>query len=1497
MGQKAKEKITRLFHFLKEYNNIKNPKITDITNQVWMKWVDNLPKHETIVNNIYLSESDDIEGILRVKRPILRECPKIPREIKKWIEKGWENINGEVKIKKEIKIKSGFNNKNNETKYITEKFEDDKKRVNAFNEWEKERNKWIENEKPARAVDDLFNTLYELYSKIKKESESIELILGDGLLLYKKDIFIEHPILLQHVNLKFDANVPEFILTESDKNTEIYRSLFYNIEGINNELLMELYNDFEGNNYSPIEGENTSSFFNRVANALSPKGRFIESKSETNDNLENPQIYRKPVLFLRKKNLGFGIAVDSIIEDIDDKTNIPTFLEEVVGCIEENNPTEKSSKVMLNLNPNGIDKDILLTKPANSEQLAVAKYLESNSAVLVQGPPGTGKTHTIANMIGYLLSQGKSILVTSYSEKALSVLKDKVADNLQSLCLSLLSTVESRVEMEKTLDEINENRSRLDPETLKHQIESLEKIRKDKIAKLRELKLKLKNIRLNEYRPIVVNGEEFNPLDAAKFISKYKDAYSWIPMPVKLGVAPSLSEEEIIELYETNKTISKDQEKEYDNKLPELSELITPRDFQDLIFNKHEFSEEKLNQYKNCWDAKSLNYTTEELESIIVDINKSLKCINLDSEWTLATIQASKEKVVKKNWVNLVNEINNVYQMKLDISEEIFNYKPEFENIEDNLDMSKQLNTIINKLEASGKINRINLMFNPDMKKVINCCRVNGSTPKYINEYRALLKYYNLNKAKKQLKNRWNRQIAPLGADSTEEMGEEFELVCEKYCDVIEENLLWYEKHWDPIILKLKSIGVNFDFIDNEIDLSNDKYSSLKNIKNKLGVKLKDVIKSEIYRLKYFKYIKMKDSVTKVINQYSSMQDSEILKGLQDALLDENVEVYKKYYEKLVNIKNLSKDIERRRYLLKKISESASSWAKEIKHRNKVHGENKPPTKIKEAWLFAQFSEELEKRNNQSIEVIQNDIIKLENYIKENTSELAFKKAWEAKLNDFQNNKRQVQSIEGWRQLIRKIGKGKGKRAEIYKAEARKLMPNCQSAVPVWIMPLSKVVENFNPSENKFDVVIIDEASQADVMALVALYLGKKVIVVGDNEQVSPLSIGEKTEDIDRLIREYLYDIPNDKLYCGKFSVYDLAQSSGYQPIRLKEHFRCVPEIIQYSNILSYNRQIKPLRDSSEVTTKPATVIYRVEGAISNNKINEKEAETLVSLIIGCCKNQEYKDKTFGVITLRGDKQAVLIDRLLQKKMNPIEYRKREILCGNPANFQGDERDIIFLSMVDTNDGEGPLRKNGYGNDDLFKKRYNVAVSRARDQIWLIHSLDSENDLKLGDIRKELIDYFKNPHSKDVEYNTLSKKAESEFEKEVMRYLIDKGYKIVPQWQVGSYRIDMVAICNDKKIAIECDGEKWHGEEKIEEDMIRQSILERLGWRFIRIRGSEFYKDKIETMKVVYNKLEKMGIYQSCCKLGVENNNSDSLINRVKSTAAVIKNEWEEELD
>ena len=212
---------------------------------------------------------------------------------------------------------------------------------------------------------------------------------------------------------------------------------------------------------------------------------------------------------------------------------------------------------------------------------------------------------------------------------------------------------------------------------------------------------------------------------------------------------------------------------------------------------------------------------------------------------------------------------------------------------------------------------------------------------------------------------------------------------------------------------------------------------------------------------------------------------------------------------------------------------------------------------------------------------------------------------------------------------------------------------------------------------------------------------------------------------------------------------------------------------------------------------------------------------------------------------------------------------------------------------MDCANGQGPVAKQTFGVDDAYRKRYNVAASRAKDQLWVVDSLDSANDLKPGDIRKMLIDFSLNPESIHMLNAKIEEKAESPFEASVAKYLAVRGYHLVQQWEVGAYRLDMVAVCGRKKIVIECDGERYHsGEDKIREDMERQTILERLGWRFIRIRGSEYYRNPEKTMERVVKALTDAGIEPEDAGTPQETDGRDTeLLQRVKQRAYSILHE------
>jgi very-short-patch-repair endonuclease len=444
-------------------------------------------------------------------------------------------------------------------------------------------------------------------------------------------------------------------------------------------------------------------------------------------------------------------------------------------------------------------------------------------------------------------------------------------------------------------------------------------------------------------------------------------------------------------------------------------------------------------------------------------------------------------------------------------------------------------------------------------------------------------------------------------------------------------------------------------------------------------------------------------------------------------------------------------------------------------------------------------------------------------------------------------------------------------------------------------MPLTRVADTFGPRQTRFDVVIIDEASQSDPLGLLAFYLGRKVVVVGDHEQVSPAAVGYDAQMVDNLIAVHLPEIPNSHLYDPKTSVYDLAGQSFGDTICLVEHFRCVPEIIQFSNQLAYDGRIRPLRDGSQVTLRPHVIGYRVEGTRSVGKVNEEEVWAVASLLAAAVEQPEYAGRSFGVISLVGEDQALEIERLLRQRVEPCRYEAHRIVCGNAAHFQGDERDVMFLSVVDSR-GDGPLPIQ---QRDDFKQRLNVAASRARDQMWVVYSLDPRSDLKAGDLRRRLIEHAENPLAMLQAMAQQEQRAESEFEKEVLRRLIRAGYRVRSQCPVGHYRIDLVVEGGGRRLAIECDGDRYHPLEKLAEDMARQAVLERLGWRFVRIRGSSFYRDPEAVMGEVFGVLERLGIPPEPPdgQGGTLSALWDELRERVVRRAAELRRDWREEAD
>lgn len=192
---------------------------------------------------------------------------------------------------------------------------------------------------------------------------------------------------------------------------------------------------------------------------------------------------------------------------------------------------------------------------------------------------------------------------------------------------------------------------------------------------------------------------------------------------------------------------------------------------------------------------------------------------------------------------------------------------------------------------------------------------------------------------------------------------------------------------------------------------------------------------------------------------------------------------------------------------------------------------------------------------------------------------------------------------------------------------------------------------------------------------------------------------------------------------------------------------------------------------------------------------------------------------------------------------------------GDARTFQGKERDIMFLSMVVSGRAQA-------SSQEMFRQRYNVAASRARDRMYLVRSITPEELSPADKLRAGLIQHFSSPYlQNEEEVADLRKLCESPFEREMYDALVERGYRVRPQVRVGSYRIDLVVEgAGDARLAVECDGDQYHGPDQWQHDMRRQRILERAGWKFWRCFASTFVTARNAVLDDLVATLDKYGI-------------------------------------
>ena len=1071
----------------------------------------------------------------------------------------------------------------------------------------------------------------------------------------------------------------------------------------------------------------------------------------------------------------------------------------------------------------------LLLNQADSSQFSTIIDVMDGKNIALQGPPGTGKSQTITNIIGAALAKGQKVLFLADKKPALDVVFKKLKDaGLEEFCL------------------------RIPNAGPKAKAEVIEDIKKRVALKTKRMNSKDLRSEVNREKEIRNKLSTYKRILTTNFGRSQQDVYGIFGLITKNKKYQKKIYNEIFEDKKSNfsnkvEEISPDQVDiitENLNKIEEQSKKFRSKYKNIKNHPWYGFAANRLDPYEKKELIKNLNKLNELFEKISSELQILKKYQNIKEIGETNSLQGFKNFIITfadiKGIDNILEDLKNINSFK-DI-EKLDNFvlktKTLLKKLGDENDIGrlfhlKKINSTKAKkikkiLENSGALSLLSSEFRNAKKEYLSMVKSNMYHKKTAleNLEQFLLYQKNLPKLKKDKDEveKDNRVKRLLKKDFK---GVDTDL---KIIDNIKKSLGLLEKQFSEKTTK--------EFLKNQNSLKD-----IISIAKKLGKINKDLDDT---------YGNIKDHI----------DESFFDKGFYGTPIEELTKRFKKLDPKLlddwISFLNVKKD-----------NSSFENNILDCFDKNELKYEN-----LSGIFKALYYNSLLKKVYEEYPDLSEYDGEKLSSLQKDfkEIDGLIFEKKKEQLRNKLNNANFSYGVSRGATKdltefgLIDRILNQKKPRISL-----RHLIKKSSVALsemkPCFMMSPSVLAELVSAQEDLFDLLIVDEASQMRTEdSIGGLARSKQCVIVGDPEQLAPTSFfdvaEQEAEEEDEIVEE---------------SVLDLALSRFKPKRMLRWHYRSRNEkLINFSNHNFYENQL--IIPPSPIIKNPIHHNF-VETQYKGGRINSQEKEELIDGLVEFMKNNirkndnDKKAKSCLVVAIN-QSQADLIDdaiRLRESSNKVIEdYKKswentlEEFTVINLEKVQGDERDCIFISTVAGPNEKGIIDQRSFGpvnNPDKGHRRLNVLFTRAKKEIHLYTSIRA-NKVMITEsaprgrvVLKNYIEYSK---TGKLEVGDISEGKEpmSEFEVFVKEGLEKLGYQVDPQVGVSGFFIDLgikhKSFPDGFILGVECDGRAYHSSKsQRDNDILRQSILEDLGWNIYRIWSTDwFYNPQKELNKL-----------------------------------------------
>ena len=1103
----------------------------------------------------------------------------------------------------------------------------------------------------------------------------------------------------------------------------------------------------------------------------------------------------------------------------------------------------------------GEARELYFPLPYNHEQETIVQQLARSPGVAVQGPPGTGKTHTIANIISHYLALGKRILVTSKGEPALKVLQEKIPQSIRPLSVALLSgDKEGMRQFQASIEAIIHTLTHLDPQVEEDAIATCRAALDRAHEEMARIDTRIDDIARAHLSEIDIDGVPMRAHKMAQLVIHGREQFGWFDDRLSLAAehAPPFGDAAGMRLRDARRRLGSDLVYCH-ARVPASGALPQPAE----IGRLHEMLR-AVGDLERDEAAGVLLPLRAAMPEIAAHARQLLVALDLAAaqvraledcgwEWVFALREKCRRAdfaTERGSFEALFPDMDALLQARSEFMQRPVSAPRAA------LEHPKALEAIARGAE-SGKPFGFLAFGSGDVRQHIGAIRVAGLAPGSREDWTHVQRYAALHTRLQSFAVRWNAFAELLCLPLLQPDVDQLRAVEQIVLAARRAHLL-ATTHDLTLPVLAEQVFVQAprgDLAGRQADLARVREQLRRHLtRADLAQAMTDLagLRGQLAGAGGPVSEQLRDLIERRLGG-AGLPAEQVVADYTGILAEiRRVEALPPL---LSTVLQLAADIER--HGAARLARRVSSVPVDAVGDDAIF-----PPRWRDAWTWARLKTHLDAIDDRDemrdLAARRRD---LETGLARLYEVLVSKSAWLATRRQAGQNV--LTALETYRIAMRKIGKGTGVNAARYRRDAQQAMVDAQAAVPCWIMSHARVSESLPATLGAFDLVIVDEASQSDLWALPAVLRGKQVLVVGDDKQVSPEAGFVSAAKITDLRRRFLAGQPFEAVLTADMSLYDIASAVfAASRVMLREHFRCVQPIIAYSNRVFYKDFIQPLRipKASERLDPPLIDVFVANGYRTAKSQNPPEAECIAAEIEAILRDPAMRSRTLGVVSLLGPEQAQLIDRLVRSRCDAAELARRDFACGDARIFQGSERDIVFLSMVADS-------KNHHALSGLqYDQRFNVAASRARDRMYLVRSVRLE-ELSTLDLRRTLVEHFAKPVQSNDEAGSLVALCESGFERDVYTELFERGYRVIPQVPAAGYRIDMVVEgADDRRLAIELDGDEFHGPDRWAADMARQRVLERAGWVFWRCFASTWSLQRETVLAELLARLEKMGI-------------------------------------